>query len=122
MSLTIGASCFDFSTTSQGGTSFSATGLSNFMGTSTEIAEVKISSFREAYGVYFDNIMVEGVPVDDPILRGDVDRSGVVNFSDLGPFIAVLASGGGQAEADIDGNGVVNFSDLGPFIAILSGV
>ena len=120
MSLTIGASCFDFSTTSQGGTSFSATGLSNFMGASTEIAEVKITSFREVYGVYFDNITVEGVPVDDPTLLGDVNQDGVVTFFDIAPFIAVLAGEGFQAEADIDQNGIVNFFDIQPFIEILS--
>ena len=120
MSLTIGASCFDFSTTSQGGTRFSATGLSNFMGASTEIAEVKITSFREVYGVYFDNITVEGVPVDDPTLLGDVNQDGVVTFFDIAPFIAVLAGEGFQAEADIDQNGIVNFFDIQPFIEILS--
>jgi len=120
MSLTIGASCFDFSTTSQGGTSFSATGLSNFMGASTEIAEVKITSFREVYGVYFDNITVEGVPVIDPTLLGDVNQDGIVNFLDIAPFIAVLSGGGFQAEADTNQDGVVNFLDIAPFIGILT--
>ena len=122
MSLTIGASCFNFSTTSQNGTSFSATELSNFMGVSTEIAEVKITSFREAYGVYFDNITIEGMPVDGPILLGDVDQNGVIDFLDIAPFITLLASGGFQTEADIDQNGVLDFLDIGPFITILSGV
>ena len=122
MSLTIGASCFDFSTTSQGGTSFSATGLSNFMGASTEIAEVKITSFREVYGVYFDNITVEGVPVDDPTLLGDVNQDGIVNFLDIAPFIGVLSGGGAQAEADTNQDGVVNFLDIAPFIVILTGL
>ena len=120
MSLTIGASCFDFSTTNQNGTRFSATGLSNFMGASTEIAEVKITSFREVYGVYFDNITVKGVPVIVPTLLGDVNQDGVVNFSDIAPFIAALSGGGFQAEADTNQDGLVNFVDIAPFIGILT--
>ena len=87
---------------------------------STEIAEVRITSFQEVYGVYFDNITVEGVPVDDPTLLGDVNQDGVVTFFDIAPFIAVLAGEGFQAEADIDQNGIVNFFDIQPFIEILS--
>ena len=90
------------------------------MGASTEIAEVKITSFREAYGVYFDNITVEGVPVDDPTLLGDVNQDGVVNFFDIAPFIAVLSAGGDLSEADINQDGVVNFLDIAPFIGILT--
>ena len=52
---------------------------------------------------------------------GDVNLDGVVDFSDISPFIAVLSGGGYQAEADCDEDGLVNFSDISPFIAILSG-
>jgi poly(beta-D-mannuronate) lyase len=55
------------------------------------------------------------------VLRGDVDTNGVVNFLDITPFIAVLSSNGGQAEADCDEDGDVDFLDITPFIAILSG-
>ena len=92
------------------------------MGASTEIAEVKITSFREVYGVYFDNITVEGVPVDDPTLLGDVNQDGIVNFLDIAPFIGVLSGGGAQAEADTNQDGVVNFLDIAPFIVILTGL
>jgi len=54
-------------------------------------------------------------------LLGDVNLDGVVNFSDISPFIAVLSAGGFQDEADIDRNETVDFSDISPFIAILSG-
>ena len=121
MSLTIRESCFDFSTTSQNGTNFSATDLSNFMGTASEIAEIKITSFREVYGVYLDNIKVKGVAVDDPILLGDVDQNGVINFLDIVPFIEFITGGGFLAEADVDQNGVINFLDIVPFIAIITG-
>ena len=57
----------------------------------------------------------------EPLLLGDVNRDGVVNFADISPFIALLSTGDLQSEADIDGNGVVNFADIGPFIGLLSG-
>ena len=53
-------------------------------------------------------------------LLGDVDMLGTVNFSDIGPFITILSSGGYQCEADIDQNGGVDFLDIAPFIAMLS--
>ena len=54
-------------------------------------------------------------------LKGDVDLDGDVDFLDIAPFIAVLASGGFQAEADVDCSEVVDFLDIQPFIEILSG-
>ena len=59
--------------------------------------------------------------VDPPILLGDVNTDGVVDFLDISPFIVVLSGGGFQEEADIDQNGVVDFLDISPFIQILSG-
>ena len=54
-------------------------------------------------------------------LLGDVSLDGVVDFSDISPFIALLSTGGFQAEADIDGDGTVAFEDIAPFISILAG-
>lgn len=67
MSLTIGASSFDFATTKQDGTTFSATGLGNRdAGTYLDIAEIKLSSQGTNYGLYLDNILVDGVAVPEP--------------------------------------------------------
>ena len=55
-----------------------------------------------------------------PVLLGDVNLDGVVDFFDISPFIAILSANGFQAEADIDQNEVVDFFDISPFIAILS--
>ena len=60
-----------------------------------------------------------GAPVSEPLI-GDVNTDGSVSFADLSPFIALLTSGGFQAEADINGDDSVSFADLSPFIAILS--
>lgn len=59
--------------------------------------------------------------VGDPILLGDVNGDGAVNFLDISPFIVLLSAGDFQCEADINGTGDVNFLDIGPFITILSG-
>ena len=121
ISLTIGASTFDFSSTSQAGVDFTAEGVNNFAVTSADIAEIRISSFGPVYGGYFDNIQVAGVVTDVvDVLKGDVDLSGEVNFFDIAPFIVVL-SGGDQAQADCNCDGDVDFFDIQPFINILSG-
>ena len=121
ISLTVGASTFDFASTSQAGVEFSATELSNFDGTSTDIAEIRVASFA-VYGCYFDNIEITGVPVDEiTVILGDVDRNGVVDFLDIVPFIDVVTGGVLQAEADTDQNGVVDFLDIVPFIDIITG-
>lgn len=62
--------------------------------------------------------LVGEIPV--PVLLGDVNRDGVVDFLDISPFISVLSSGGFQLEADVNQDGLVNFLDISPFIAILS--
>lgn len=59
--------------------------------------------------------------VSDPVLLGDVDLNGEVNFSDIPAFIDVLISGELQLEADIDQSGIVDFADIPLFIDILIG-
>lgn len=54
------------------------------------------------------------------ILVGDINQDGVVNLSDVAPFVSLLSSGEFQAEADINGDGVVNLSDVAPFVELLS--
>ena len=57
----------------------------------------------------------------DPILLGDVNLDGFVNFLDISPFISVLSAGGTLAEADVNQDGAVNFLDISPFIGVLAG-
>ena len=54
-----------------------------------------------------------------PIL-GDVNGDQVVDFLDIGPFIALISDGGFQDEADIDRNEMIDFLDIGPFIDLLT--
>ena len=56
---------------------------------------------------------------DSPVLLGDVNMDGVVDFSDIPAFIAALQSGEFKAEADCNQDGVVNFADIPAFIDIL---
>ncbi len=54
-----------------------------------------------------------------PIL-GDLNNDGVVDFSDVGPFIELLISGEFQAEADFDQDSAVTFTDIPLFVRALS--
>ena len=65
----------------------------------------------------FEFVQLAGAPA----LKGDVDLSGAVNFSDIFAFISVLQSGIYQAEADTNSDTVVNFVDIPSFITILQG-
>ena len=64
-----------------------------------------------------DNVSVTASGVAD--FKGDVDMNGVVNFNDIGPFIAALQGGVFVAQADCDCSTVVDFGDIPAFIAIL---
>lgn len=63
------------------------------------------------------NFVATGVVPD--LLLGDVNRDGVVDFSDIPAFIAVLQAGDFQAEADLDTSGMVDFDDIPLFITVL---
>ncbi len=54
-----------------------------------------------------------------PVILGDVDLNGVVDFLDINPFIQVLATEGFQAEADCNQDGAVDFLDIQVFIDIV---
>ena len=63
VSLSISGSSFDVSTTSQGGTVYSSTGIANRDGgTFADIASIELSSVGANYGFYIDNLVVEAVP------------------------------------------------------------
>jgi len=70
--------------------------------------------------VNYSNSVVS-LEVAGDIVLGDVNLDGMVDFSDIPAFIAVLSSGEFQAEADCDQSGMVSFADIPAFIAILRG-
>lgn len=55
-----------------------------------------------------------------PVLLGDVDGNGVIEFADIPPFIAILQAGTFNAQADTNQDGSVTFDDIPPFIDILT--
>ena len=56
-----------------------------------------------------------------PVLLGDSNQDGFVNFLDIAAFIEVLTNGGFLEEADCNEDGIVNFLDVTSFITILTG-
>ena len=83
-------------------------------------ADVGVQATYSGAGSIFPvlNITVGFGGAPTPI-KGDVDMSGTVDFSDIAPFITVLQGGGFQAEADCDCSLEVDFADIPAFIAIL---
>ena len=61
------------------------------------------------------------IVANSTFLLGDVDRNGTVNFSDIAPFISLLAMNGFQREADINDDEILDFQDISPFITLLIG-
>jgi hypothetical protein len=74
----------------------------------------------------FDRVLGSNVDIgafefaSSPLLLGDVDQNGVVNFLDIAPFVEVLSSNSFQLEADVNQDATVNFLDISPFIDLLS--
>ena len=62
------------------------------------------------------------VTLAQPVLLGDCNQDGVVDFEDVGPFIMILQSGSFLEEADCNEDGVVDFEDVGAFVAILQNI
>jgi len=58
-------------------------------------------------------------PTTAPVLLGDVDLDGTVDFLDIPAFIDVLISETFQAEADCNLDGRIDFLDISSFIDIL---
>ena len=54
--------------------------------------------------------------------RGDMNCDGLIDFSDIDVFVAILSGGTpcNAYNADVNGDGVVDFGDIDPFVAVLS--
>ena len=76
-----------------------------------------LSSVEQADSDFFSSAAT--IQVSFPVLLGDVNLDGVVNFLDIAPFIEVLSSGTYQAEADCDCSTIVDFADIPAFIELL---
>ena len=61
-------------------------------------------------------------PAAEPVLLGDCNLDGVVDFEDIAPFIMALQSGSFLEEADCNQDGGVDFEDIGALVAILQSI
>lgn len=89
-----------------------------------QIAELivydRVLSTRELELV--DNYILEKWVTGAAPILGDVNCDGVVDFSDIPPFIETLISGVFSNKADINQDGAVDFSDIPGLIALLLAV
>lgn len=84
------------------------------------VAEVSFQSpFGSGNAVDF-SVQRISVVTETPVVLGDVDMNGSVNFFDIAPFIDLLSSGEFKAEADINMDQMVSFLDIAGFIQILT--
>ena len=116
----------------QNGTSLGTLNFTDTSPATLEFGTLALGASSEAFGLSNDpgdpsngiditNVTINFATLAAPaVLLGDVNLDGVVNFSDIPAFIAVLAAGDYQIEADLDLSGLVDFSDIPPFIAELS--
>ena len=86
--------------------------------------EIRVGGFRSSNSIGAGsegNIVLNGAFTDPPILLGDVNLDGMVNFFDIPMFIDVVLTNVFQAEADINEDGLVDFDDIAPFIDLVLG-
>ena len=69
----------------------------------------------------FHSVIHEFEVADVSIIPGDVNRDGVVDLLDIGPFVDLVISSGFQPEADVNGDGAVDLLDIDPFVALIVG-
>ena len=74
----------------------------------------------QQWNIPADSAVLIITPDTSPVLLGDANCDGEVNFDDIGPFIMLLASEDFKAQADVNLDGEVNFEDISTFISILS--
>jgi hypothetical protein len=58
-----------------------------------------------------------------PVLLGDMNCDGQVDFRDINPFVSILSGAGPcrLANADVNGDDQIDFRDINPFVALLAG-
>ena len=84
------------------------------------IVEVSFQSpFGSGNAVDF-SVQRISVVTEIPVVLGDVDMNGSVNFLDIAPFIDLLAFGEFKAEADTNLDQMVTFLDIAGFVQILT--
>ena len=87
--------------------------------------KIRVGGFRSSDSISDGsegNIDLTGTFVpEEPVVLGDVNLDGEVNFGDIASFIEALTTGNLQPEADVNQDGNVSFADISAFIALLIG-
>ena len=87
------------------------------------------SSWRYC-GWNIDDIALTALTCTAPLLAGDLNCDGAIDFDDIDPFIVALGGQPGYEQAypgchwlsaDANGDGTVTFDDIDPFVGLLSG-
>ena len=87
---------------------------------------IELAAGPNDVGIADQNVLLQSafsrvnISVEREVLLGDVSLDGMVNFSDIGPFIQHIVSGGYLAEADCNEDSYVDFNDISFFIDILA--
>ena len=79
----------------------------------------EITHADETIGFFVINPGLIMATMSENVLLGDANLDGVIDFSDISPFITALLGGQYLNEADINQDGNLDFDDIGPFIGIV---
>ena len=109
----------DLDVTSDGKYLYQLEGLSGEISAFAVEDDSSLTLVQDVSG-FLPEIDTQGIVTFQRSIIGDVNLDGSVDFSDIGPFVACLASGEYHEEADINRDGDVDFSDISPFIALLA--
>ena len=95
--------------------------ISPFIGEATNAWIDDVRIYDEVLSLAaLESVRLNGIGLPEPVLLGDTNQDGVVNFLDISPFISILSGAPFLAEADTNEDGVVDFLDINSFIALLS--
>ena len=109
----------DLDVTSDGKYLYQLEGLSGEISAFAVEEDSSLTLVQDVSG-FLPEIDTQGIVTFQRSMIGDVNHDGSVDFSDIAPFVACLASGEFHQEADINRDGEVDFSDISPFIALLA--
>ena len=83
-------------------------------------ADSEVGHRDETIGFFAINAgTIIGRVIDEPVLLGDTNQDGGVNFLDLPPFISILSTSDYLESADMNQDGEVDFLDISLFINAL---
>lgn len=98
--------------------------IANVVGNPFELFELKSSEgVADLAGLDFNQYEagIATVTIGANITSGDLNGDGMVDLTDVSPFVDALASGEYSVAADVNLDGQVNLLDVGPLVELLGG-